>query len=496
MRKPFLILLIVLLLSTIVFVSIFLRRLRSKNFWHRFTRDKIKDVRFGVNHLVEEYSNNISSSGVGWVSMSPVVVWGIVEPSRGVYNWKSVDAIVKKIQSLDLEPTFTIMPVSPWATPWSFSRYKRGLLGVCDYPNDIEAWKNFLKAMAERYDYDGIDDMEGLKAPVKNWHILEEWPTFWYDRGDSSPENPENAKRYVNLLKASSEAIKEVMPDAKIILCGFASDKLRLIAYVDGFINDPDGGIFHGINYTREQLENSREFRQLKADVNYILEKGRDYFDIVDLHLQDAKICFTEGKIRWILDKMRSFGYSKPIWVVEAGGPFKRLMGDTTSRAGDSLFGYFTRKEHAEFVIKMHVLSYALGVERFQWNWIAKENSFWDGPFLLIPLLATSGKPTPAYYTYFILQYYMNGFDSIEEIYVRDNVRFFKIYVGGKVIYVAWSNAEVTIDLSAFIDSSNVKIIHIVTRVDSKNNPIMVKDNIVNVNKVKLSTTPVFIEKI
>jgi len=28
----------------------------------------------------------------------------------------------------------------------------------------------------------------------------------------------------------------------------------------------------------------------------------------------------------------------------------------------------------------MHVLSYALGVERFQWNWIASEDSFWDGP--------------------------------------------------------------------------------------------------------------------
>jgi len=143
----------------------------------------------------------------------------------------------------------------------------------------------------------------------------------------------------------------------------------------------------------------------------------------------------------------------------------------------------------------MHVLSYALGVERFQWNWIVSEYSFWDGPFRLIPLLDVNGRPTPAYYTYFILQYYMNGFDDIREINVEEDVRLFRIDVSGKTIYVAWSSGEVTVDLSSIIDSSKVRIIHIVTRVDAKNNPIMVKDDTVDVSRVKISITPIFIEK-
>jgi len=489
------IILLILILSIIVTSIFLLRHARNRGFWQKFSREKIKDIRFGINHPVDKYINDMSKSGAGWISMSPIVVWGVVEPTRGNYNWKSVDEIIKKTQEMGFEPTLTIMPVSPWATPWSFSQYKKGRLGVCDYPNDIKAWKNFLRAMAERYDNDGIDDMDGLKAPVRNWHILEEWPTFWYDRGDSTPDEPANAKRYVNLLKASSEVIKEVIPNARIILCGFASDKVRLIAFVDGFINDSDGGIFHSINFSREQLESLAEFRQLKADIEYILDKGRNYFDIVDIHLQDPKICFTEGKIKWIMYKMKNLGYYKPIWVVESGGPFKRLKGDITSRAGDPLFGEFTFKEHAEFVVKMHVLSYALGVERFQWNWIASEDSFWDGPFRLIPLLDVNGRPTPAYYTYFILQYYMNGFDDIREINVEEDVRLFRIDVSGKTIYVAWSSGEVTVDLSSIIDSSKVRIIHIVTRVDAKNNPIMVKDDTVDVSRVKISVTPIFIEK-
>jgi len=71
----------------------------------------------------------------------------------------------------------------------------------------------------------------------------------------------------------------------------------------------------------------------------------------------------------------------------------------------------------------MHVLSYALGVERFQWNWIASEDSFWDGPFRLIPLLDVNGRPTPAYYTYFILQYYMNGKDFNNTHIYRKSLR-------------------------------------------------------------------------
>jgi len=333
---------------------------------------KMKDVRFGVNYLVEGFFADIATSGAGWISMSPVVIWDAIEPQPGVYLWKNLDKNIKEIQQLGLEPTITFMPVSRWATPHTYQDYLNGALKVCDFPPraDVrQALLNLFAAMAERYDKDGVRDADSMLAPVKNWHFLEEWPTFWYEDTLATPTNPTNAQRYIEFLQVASQAIKKEIPDAQIIVTGFATDALRAIAFVDSFIQDSLAGAFNSRIYSREQLRMSPQFRQLAADVNYILDMGRAFFDVCDIHCQDAKLIYTEGKINWLKDKMNKLGYSKPIWAIEAGGPFKRLAGDSTSVHGDPIFGAFTLKENAEFVLKMHALAYAMGVERFQWSW-------------------------------------------------------------------------------------------------------------------------------
>ena len=73
-------------------------------------------------------------------------------------------------------------------------------------PNDMKAYKEFVRRIVERYDRDGIDDMPGLKYPIKYWTILN-------DPGDQFMGT---GKEYAEVLRASYEAIKEADPKAKV----------------------------------------------------------------------------------------------------------------------------------------------------------------------------------------------------------------------------------------------------------------------------------------
>ncbi|MGC9049233.1 MAG: hypothetical protein ACP5IX_03405, partial [Patescibacteria group bacterium] len=66
----------------------------------------------------------------------------------------TIDEYVKKAQENGLLIYFVVDPAGP---PWSAKEFA-----------------NFLKAMVERYDKDGIDDMPGLIYPIKHYEVLNE----------------------------------------------------------------------------------------------------------------------------------------------------------------------------------------------------------------------------------------------------------------------------------------------------------------------------------
>ena len=57
-----------------------------------------------------------------------------------------------------------------------------------------------------RYDGDGIDDMPGLREPIKYWQV------------DNEP--PHGLRDYAGFLKITYRAIKEADPEAKVIIGG------------------------------------------------------------------------------------------------------------------------------------------------------------------------------------------------------------------------------------------------------------------------------------
>ena len=71
-------------------------------------------------------------------------------------------------------------------------------------PKDIDSYSNFVKATVERYDGDGVDDMPGLKNPVKYWQVDNEPPGIRRD--------------YAKLLEITYKAVKEADPECKVLI--------------------------------------------------------------------------------------------------------------------------------------------------------------------------------------------------------------------------------------------------------------------------------------
>ncbi|HHH79485.1 MAG TPA: hypothetical protein ENL13_01115 [Thermoplasmatales archaeon] len=466
-----------------------------------------KNMFFGLTILKNDLDYELAAElNVSWVSMQPVVIWFFCEPTPGVYNWSGLDEQITKIQELGLDCTPVIYPLNvfndsdrerlienitlmhgvlPFLRSENASRFKL-------YPHNLSTslqWKVFLKNLVDRYDGDGENDMPGLKYPVRYWHFLEEYPETWL--GDVNV--------YVGLLKMSAPVIKYEDPNAKVVLLGLASNYARAFAFADGFIDDPDAGVFNSTKYTREQIANNPLFQQEKNGFEYILSEGDGYFDVADIHLYEEKLSFMDGKIKWLKSKMMS---DKPIWCIEGGGPFK-IPNGTSPKHGDPYFGFYTDKENAEFVVKMHVLGAVEGVERFHWSLAGTaDNSFWDGPWWVMGLTTYDREKKPSYYTFETMMDFLRDFQSVSRINGVSNgvpLSLYHFETPGGDVYVVWDDSENWhgVDLSWFLNltGKTVEVTPIITEVDPvTRQPIQPSlPHYGDPNVIPVSVTPVFV---
>ena len=67
-----------------------------------------------------------------------------------------------------------------------------------------------MRAVVERYDGDGVDDMPGLRVPVRAWQV------------DNEPDALASGswEDYARLQEITYRAIKEAFPEAKVLMGG------------------------------------------------------------------------------------------------------------------------------------------------------------------------------------------------------------------------------------------------------------------------------------
>jgi len=483
-----------------------------------------RNMFFGWSIIGKEKIPNVKDLDMKWASLQPHVMWFEIEHEPGVYDWSTLDAEIAWLQQLDVDITLVYSTfcntyddsirqqireellalvsepgISTLADAWI--TWNRQLMGPEKYDlepdpfdeNDemMDRFVAFARALTERYDGDGIDDWEGLKYPLRVHHIVEEWP---------SPGL--SAKTYLGYLARLSPVIKQADPSAKVMIPGlYMPNWGRVYAYLDGYIDDPDAGIVNDVRYTQAELSEMQHITFGKRTYEAILDHGRDYFDLVDVHLYTEKETFYEGEIAYVKGTMAKLGYQKPIWCVEGGGPFRNSETAPDDPQGDPLFGTTNEKEVAEYVVKFHAMSAAAGLKRQHWGIGGQpQQGYWTGPWNIMGLIEKgTQRKRPAYYTYRLMREKLRDFEirHVADLSI-DSIRVFEFVTPNGTVYVAWdvdgTDVPCPTDLSAALGEREVILTPIITELDPSDTPIVPEAEECDSKAIPLCITPVFIE--
>ena len=400
-----------------------------------------KDTRFGLDKI-----GNPSQTGEMLKKLGAAWTYKDISPNTPS---KEIDDFIKRVENLEIVPVLNLSTADK------------------KYPADETAWKNFIQKTADRYDGDGKNDMPKLKNPIKYWHIAQEWKVHW--KG--------TAEEYVAFLNMTGEAIKKEDSGAKVILVGIAGRAMEALVYKYNLVKTP---------YSSSSLEiAANQGDKYEDEIKYIFENGK--YDIIDFHSYE-KNYFLEAKMKLLRD---IYKINKPVWVMEAGGPFlKKSEG-------------YTDEKSAQFLVKQHVQAFASGVERYIWALAtAKSGGMWDSePWINMPLLDTKHKPKPSFYAFALLADKLKGFAKVEDLTNKnigpesDYAYVFKFAKPGKTIYVLWADAGAKYDIP-FSGKSKVLITHTPAtsgQKTPKTESVSLKNGKVTFD---LTANPIFVEEI
>ncbi|MFQ5768946.1 MAG: FlgD immunoglobulin-like domain containing protein [bacterium] len=176
--------------------------------------------------ILEQLLGKLQNLGTGGaINVNAHGSWGAMQSSpNAAIDWAQNDAIVKLFQRYGFSLTWYVTCSAPWAFPNKPDCQPDTILGVVVYRNCAPEpafeshWINYIKAVVERYDGDGIDDMPGLEKSVQ-FYILpgeikfgmtgtgdEELGPFWFD----------NIDNLLRLHRITYQAIHEADPTGNL----------------------------------------------------------------------------------------------------------------------------------------------------------------------------------------------------------------------------------------------------------------------------------------
>ena len=142
-------------------------------------------------------SGFVGSSGARW--SRNFVSWNELEPARGQYNTRILDALAHSVTTLrshGLKPLFTVVLAPPWASGSSDPKAP---------PADPADYARFMAYLA------GYPGLKNTVAAYELWNE-EDAPRWWAGAPD--------APAYTRLLQAAYPAIKAVDPNATVLVGG------------------------------------------------------------------------------------------------------------------------------------------------------------------------------------------------------------------------------------------------------------------------------------
>jgi hypothetical protein len=230
----------------------------------------------------------LNGSGAAWVRNE--LVWRTIEPentSPENFNWRRVSQAIAAATDGNYNLILTVRYAPEWA-----SDNTDGPINTAN----LSDFADFVGAVVERLDGDGIDDLPG--SPVVSYFEFYNEPDR---RPDADPDKSGwgyDPQGYATMLKTVAPAIRSANPDAKIVFGGLAYDWF-----------EDQGGPF---------------VRTFLDDV--LAEDVDDAFDVFAFHAYPpfAVNWADHGpgvyeKAQFIRNKLAEYGLDKPLFITEAG---------------------------------------------------------------------------------------------------------------------------------------------------------------------------------
>ncbi len=450
-------------------------------------------TRFGIDGASKMVADMIAELKDGESGVN-AVKWSLIEPyppSSGKHNylWDKTDQLVKTFQNTGRKLQLNIIIDSDWALERD---PEEGFIDPAtgEYvglklrikPEHLSDWAEFIKAVVERYDCDGIDDMEGLQYPiVKNIQIESEVENAW-----------SKAEGYIEALKIAYQSAKEANEDIKIMVAGF-----NLGIYPALSEREKDS-IFNENSGIKKLYERKMQFFE-----DFFSSDANNYYDILTIHLNESHRLDTlisntisffkekseESKTIWFDDMMSGPNLSSII-----ASPEESLKLRLMEQEDEETLKWY-RKEQSKLLIKKCIMAFAEGVKRI----FVSTDVDWVNYFLPIwryqGLITISRIKKPSYYTFALLISELDGFTEVEKLNTDKEVFLYRFRVNYKDIFVGWSeNGEKILNLSSYISRDSVMIKYPVLELNENNEPAYHPDETYPKDSVLINEVPVFIE--
>ncbi len=476
--------------------------------------DAIPPITFG---LFDGRIGEMKALKTGWTRVA--AHWGSIEPVEGAYDWSALDAKIRPATRAGIRVIVAVHSNSPWGSNCG-GRFSVPLTAK------MPAFRAFVRALVERYDDDGVDDMPGLTMPVRHYQVENQWVTAVFYRGSDNcsaqgfgdpglveigvsdgarvpPEvsgNPRIAANdFVREYRAVDLAAGQADADALVGVGNIptqTSDAAlfclnRLGPRFPQNILNRDGSVKETIEWTRPQIckvagVNTRYIKTWVRYWNVVLEtampKIKNRVDFIDL-AQYGRYQYVPLRNQWVTQRARAWGYARaPLLVAwEMAGPDRRVL----------VPGPNPDREVALDLVKRTALGFASDTRVATWFHYQRNDAAAIG-VRFTSLLDGNRRRLPAYWNYRLLVNQVVGAESatLEELGTAKNRGYLAHFdfANGKRVTVAWADGG----LSTTVDVSQASV-QVIRATGRRTMPAVVKPAPGKRLTLNLSATPTFI---
>lgn len=242
-------------------------------------------------NLIQSMSRTFAETGLTGMKVLPEnISWGKMQKKPDApIDFSKLDLFVLEYQWHGFtELTLAFKPHSRWGSKDVGLFKARNASPKTEYQQQFRDW---IFAVVERYDGDGIEDMPGLRWPIRYYEIGTEFSSY----------QPEPVEEYLETLKMAYEEAHRAFPD---LLVGHAA---FLVTPTHMAVDDPAD--YDSVWAATSRRDKHHDLKDMRA----ILDRP-ELFDRLNLHnLGDPYE--IEHLMRWLKYEMALRGYRKPVII-------------------------------------------------------------------------------------------------------------------------------------------------------------------------------------